>query len=247
MPEIICTCCDYSVEEVRAISCFVCKKYFKHSCVELNLNDIKSIKNKKGVTWSCANCTTIYDTVSVLKETITMLQGEIMELRDAIKNSNKSEKNELCMEEIISEIADRDRRKRNVVVFNVKESESKESAVVNNKRVIDEIFNQIGMHQVIDNLKYNRLGKYDNSRRSPRPMRITLSSENQVHEVLRNARKLLESDNLKHIRISTDKTRRQIEYYNSLKTLLDQRIKSGEKDLRIKYVQGIPQIVSTLN
>ena len=38
----------------------------------------------------------------------------------------------------------------------------------------------------------------------------------------------------------------QIELYKTVKAELDNRIASGEKDLKIKYKNGIPTIVSLL-
>lgn len=92
-------------------------------------------------------------------------------------------------------------------------------------------------------MKFFRLGKYDSSRQSPRIIKITLSEEKYVHDAIRNTKKLLDSDDLKHIKISMDRTKRQIEYYKSVKSALDNRISSGENNLKIKYINGIPQIV----
>lgn len=82
------------------------------------------------------------------------------------------------------------------------------------------------------------------TRNNPRPIKITLCEEDIVHNLIRKAKTLRDSNSFKKINISLDRTPRQLEHYKSLKRELNQRISDGETNLKIKYIRGIPKIVS---
>ena len=67
-----------------------------------------------------------------------------------------------------------------------------------------------------------------------------------------SARKILKNKSsntapiVKNIRITDDKTPAQMAYLNKVRNELKRRIEVGETGLTIKYIRGIPQIITTL-
>lgn len=74
-----------------------------------------------------------------------------------------------------------------------------------------------------------------------RPMKVILSSRDIVASCLRNKHKLKDSGT----NLGTDLTKSQRDYYKSLRTELNNRLASGEKDLIIRYKLGVPYITKT--
>nr|CAI5826218.1 unnamed protein product [Callosobruchus analis] len=89
-----------------------------------------------------------------------------------------------------------------------------------------------------------RIGRYDSNKNSSRPVKVTLASPVEVHELLRKTPMLKGSEAFKRISIFADKTPRQMEYYKKLKRELEERIGNGETNIKIKYWNGTPKIVN---
>lgn len=81
-----------------------------------------------------------------------------------------------------------------------------------------------------------RLGKYDAQRTKPRFLKVGLSDEGQVHNIIKKSKNLKNAELYKHITIFFDKTPKQNEHYNALKAELQKRIDGGETNLKIKYI-----------
>nr|CAI5826116.1 unnamed protein product [Callosobruchus analis] len=138
-----------------------------------------------------------------------------------------------AFEQIAQEVSDRNVRKRNLIVYGVTEHAKPHSRQA---RVTDteQYFNGID----IDSIKPQRLGKlYDGGR--PRANKITLKDEADVISLIRGAAKLKNYTAYSRICISFDRTSRQIQCYKKVKQELDERIASGEADLKIKYVNQL--------
>lgn len=97
-------------------------------------------------------------------------------------------------------------------------------------------------------IKTFRLGKYDPTRsESKRPIKVVFSSVVSVTAVMRNLTKLRDNPRFGNISIFRDRTPVQIQLHNEIKTELNARLDNGETDIKIKYIKGIPSIVSSLN
>ena len=96
-------------------------------------------------------------------------------------------------------------------------------------------------------IKISRIGRFDKTRALPRPIKVQLPSADEVVKVTKNAKKIQTNDKWKHVSISRDRTKIQIDYYKSIKQELDTRIANGETNLVIKYSNNIPKIVNSLN
>lgn len=82
-----------------------------------------------------------------------------------------------------------------------------------------------------------RLGKSSNESRS---LGIVLPSPCEVFEILKVKQKLLNVTKLASVRISTDRTPLQVNYFKSVLSELKSRRDNGENDLTIKYLNNIP-------
>jgi hypothetical protein len=89
-----------------------------------------------------------------------------------------------------------------------------------------------------------RLGR--NKTNKPRPLLLSLSSESEVLESLKrfNEKKASGGNSLQSLSISRDRTEMERSFLHSVRAELKTRVDAGEFDLTIKYVKGIPTIVS---
>ncbi|CAA9997226.1 unnamed protein product, partial [Nesidiocoris tenuis] len=142
-------------------------------------------------------------------------------------------------EALFSEIEDRRRRSQNVLFFNVPESSSPNPSIaasedlsqVNNYMAsvfpVDPVLAQRGL----------RLGK--RSEAHIRPLKIVFPNSSAATRVLSTLR----SNKSAVFPVSDDKTLRQRDFLNRLRTELTQRKENGEPHLTIRYVSGVPRIV----
>lgn len=218
------------------VDCCVCKKSFIHSCVDLTSTEIRTIKTKKGLSWSCKNCNVLSNDINELKAAILSLKADLQS-----KNTNDD-----MFEMILSELNERNNRKQNVVIFNVLEVDSQDNTQGRDhdlevvRDVLSAVSNDIGL----EHLEVQRIGRRVNNGNHHRPIKVKLNSVKDVHTVIKNTSKLRNSQSYNRVNVSLDRTRRQIDYYKKIKAELNSRVENGATNLRIKYKQGIPTIVS---
>lgn len=218
------------------VDCCVCKMSFIHSCVDLTITEIRTIKTKKGLSWSCKNCNTLSSAISELKAAILSLQADLQ-----LKSVNDD-----MFEMMLSELNERNIRKQNVVIFNVKEVNSLDGAQRQNHDidVVRDVLSTVSSGIDLRHIEVQRIGRYIENGNRHRPIKVKLNNAKDVHTVIRNTSKLRASQSYNSINISLDRTRRQLDYYKKIKAELDSRVERGETNLKIKYKQGIPTIVS---
>lgn len=240
MAIITCSCgCNSSDVDHKFVVCCVCKKNYKHSCVELSTTEVRTIRTKKGLSWSCAECASLGNSINELK-------AAILDLRRDIQARNTDGLNDTEVENLLQELTDRFERRQNIVIFKLDEIESQ------NKRERNEhdlssarmILGNISTDVDTDRIEVHRVGRYVKDR--PRPLKIKLGSVKDVHLIIKKVRKLRDIEEFKHISISYDKTIRQVTYYKKVKADLDARVAAGEVNLRIRYRNGMP-VISPLN
>lgn len=244
MNTLTCICCNKTNEEHKMISCCICKEYYLHSCADLSASEVRIIKSKKNLSWTCKNCSHIGDSMQDLKALIISLQREVENLKSLkLSAPNNSP---FDFEEIIQEITDRNARKNNIIIYGIPENTSadRNEKILHDTQQVTEVIKCI-LPDTESTYKPIRLGKFDANRTKPRPIKITLSTTNNAHDIIHNAHKLKSQRELNSVRVSLDKTPKQQEYYRKLKAELSKRTSDGENNLRIKYIRGSPQIVSS--
>lgn len=150
----------------------------------------------------------------------------------------------LVPDAIINEISDRQKREKNLIIYKLKE----EDGTPTEKRAADlltvkEIIKTISPDIHVDSIKTYRLGKSNNNKHAP--VKVILSSRDDVLSILKNKKKLKDS-NYK-VNISTDQTKMQQEYFNKLNNQLSERKQNGESGLYIRYINGVPTITQSKN
>lgn len=197
---------------------------------------------------ACQNCAQLLDSINDLKATVASLKREIESLKQSVEeSSNNVQLSGLDFETIVQEVEERNTRKCNLIIYNIPEQQAEnptERKSLDNEQAM-KVIRFISPTVNIDDLKPIRLGKLDPTKHTSRPLRIRLRSEGVVGELLKKASSLKTSQDLSRIIISPDRTPRQSQYYQTVKTELNRRTAGGETNLKIKYIRGIPQIVSS--
>nr|CAH7719845.1 unnamed protein product [Callosobruchus chinensis] len=200
-----CKCCNQLCDAHLLVTCCVCKERYKHSCVEITTNEVRTLNANKGYDWTCVNCRTIGKDLNDLKALIIQLQSDIQELKT--ENMRMAGSSSVDFEEIISEINERQKR-TNLPVASIKPV---------------------------------RLGLFSNTK--TRPVKITFQNTDSTHKILMNANKLKNNAVYSNIRISRDRTKRQMEYYGKVRQELQDRHRAGDTNCRIKFFNDVPKIV----
>lgn len=170
--------------------------------------------------------------VKALKTEQASIQRDIESLKS--KEYAKEAACQLSSEDVISEINERAERAKNVILFNLAEPDD---ASGTDSDLLQNIFSQLPVECKI--VKSVRLGKGNTC--NVRPIKITLDSPDSVISVLKNRASIRDQS----LFIRSDQTVMQREYFKGLKTELDRRKASGELDLKIRYIGGVPRIVKS--
>lgn len=221
--------------------CCVCKNSYFHSCEDYTISELRTMKNKRGASWSCRNCNVVSNDINELRAAILTLKNEILSRERSTTIA------ESAFEEIINEINDRNNRKQNIVLFNVPEpiSQNADERKEHDRTTTLSILRSLPTDVDLEGVQINRVGRFVPNAGRHRPIKVRLNGVRDVHNLIKNARNLKSSNEFKHIHISMDKTKRQNEYYKKVKAELDLRAANGEVGLRIRYDGGVPTIVSS--
>ncbi|KAJ8722613.1 hypothetical protein PYW07_003793 [Mythimna separata] len=143
-------------------------------------------------------------------------------------------------DEIFTEIHERNLRAKNIIVVGIPEPQN-DTAKSRQDYDKAEILRITG-------LIYNgcpqptgifRLGKYKSQK--SRAIKVCFSSEDTAKNILRSRNKV----DRENIKIFSDQTPYQRKHLQNLKEVLQHRTSNGESGLSIKYIKGIPKIVSS--
>ena len=137
---------------------------------------------------------------------------------------------ETAMTEVMREKDERERKKKNVIIFNVPESKSKDikQKIEHDEANINELVGILEINPSIH--KVIRLGKADDKK--CRPILLKLETEEQRHLFLSSAKKLgkLNPDNIiKKYSIKKDLTKIELDQEKSMIKELNERRKKGEE------------------
>lgn len=241
-----CSCCGKNDEPHRMIKCCVCGNAYLIDCVSVSSAAARHINSDPSVSWTCPSCKNIGSDMNGLKSVILQLQQEISDLKKSIKASAAPMLTLMDTEKIVQEVANRERRKCNIILYRVPEMRNvdKKQQTDHDGNLAKAVSSFLGVSETGE-FHTSRLGRYDPSRQNPaRPIKVRLSSESAVIAVLRNCHRLKESE-WSHISVSRDQTPMQSELYKQIRVELRRRIEDGETNLRIKYKNGIPAIISS--
>lgn len=141
--------------------------------------------------------------------------------------------------DIINEIADRQMRSQNVVMYHLPEEiyNPFETSVSDYDRV-KSIFKVMELD--IESFKFSRIGRPSER---DRPIKIFFDDTVNMKDVIRAQTKLLLSSDFSGIRLVADRTQKQRMHMSLLKRELKCRQQNGEPNLAIKFIKGNPVII----
>lgn len=235
-----CKKCDRDItDKDKSLICDVCKEIFHTTCTKLSRSEVQCIQNRSNrcIKFHCESCENVNTVLLIrdLTEQLLALRKELNEVKTKLSNSNDANEVTENSEKIITEIFERQKHANNIILYNLEESlePEYETKKMQDKNKIEDIVEDIiGLKLP---LKAFRLGARKNDK--PRPIKIILPSHADAINVLKNKRNL--KDGLK---VSSDSTPMQREYYHKIRAELNARTNNGEKDLIIRYKNGLPRI-----
>jgi len=200
--------------------------------VEINkkMNDITlSIKED-----FCNKMDALINSFNIASSKIDEIDNRLVKLEE----NQKSNATDQCnLEDFMREYNDRQNRKSNVLIFNVKES----NAIESNKQAEDDsrLIRDIIQERELDivPLRITRLGRRQSNK--ARPIKIILNNELDAKRLLRS-NSLVDDNN---IRFHVDRTPKQMDFFNKLKQELEERRNRGE-NVFIRYVNDVPCITT---
>lgn len=209
------------------------------------LDDLKIVK--EGIENIAEDLKGISVRLSSLEPRVAAVEERMDGIEEALK-SNPNTQAAYAEEEIIEEFNERARRARNVIVFGVRESDSDDAVRGSelDKTAISHILSTINPEVLWSPKFVFRIGKKTNDR--VRPIKLVFSSVDIANKLLKESSKSASTiGTLQGISFSNDRTQKEREYLEKLRKSLKQRIESGEKDLTIRYMNGVPKIVMKKN
>ncbi|KAJ8664676.1 hypothetical protein QAD02_006338 [Eretmocerus hayati] len=138
-------------------------------------------------------------------------------------------------ESLLYELHERVRREKNVIFFNVPESD--ESANNDRTKIIDLLAEAPFNLQLIHT---TRLGRKSVNSNTVRPLKVFFQTCDEAIWVLKNSKDFVD----KNISCKRDRTPSERAHLKQLYAELDDRKKEGESNLIIKYINNIPRIMA---
>lgn len=235
----VCSKCAVSKGLNQLINCDSCKIPVCGDCSELSVTEMRCMQLKNRIVlYLCEECRKGLRCVPDLMRNITELRNEVASLRSAQQNAT-------CLggfegvndnEEVICEMLERNKRKKNVIILNMSESQKtniKQIKEDDKNKVID----AIAATGVQANVNVFRLGRYTENKN--RPIKVVFETEEDSRNVLKNKHKIAN----KNLKIFGDQTPMQSKYYKKIKAKLQDMEAQGDKSKTIKYIKGRPVIV----
>ncbi len=137
-----------------------------------------------------------------------------------------------CQTKILTELSERELRKKNIILFNVDDHNNKDE----DSQLINKMIGYVdGTMHVIAHF---RLGKFNPSKK--RPIKVILHSVEQVVSIFKTLTKIKSDGLFSEVRFSNDYTNLQQQEY---KKLIVELRSSQNENLTIKHVNGNPKIV----
>lgn len=175
--------------------------------------------------------------LAVAENDISDLKGEIAELKSTSLDQSTTE-------HIFEEFNDRLRRAKNIILYKLPESNSNNADLnkAHDLDILNKIFQSLGVS--FSSFSFFRIGR--SKGRAPRPLKVTLPSSDDVRSFFTtfSVDKIASIHaSYSEIELSRDRTPNERKLLSKLRKELEERTKTGETDLTIKFVNGTPAIV----
>lgn len=191
----------------------------------------------------------INNTVSNISKRTTANEHDIKKLKDKVNLISDSIKNvqstppTVDVDEIISEINDRNSRSKNIIIHNVEEQiidpVKKDYSKANeaDRITIEQVLGSCDIGIITQNIFIRRIGKFNPQKK--RPILVKLNSKDDINRVFANIKKVPVPYMVTH-----DRTPAQIEKYKNLKAeVASKNSLNSENPMSIVYRHSVPKIV----
>ena len=253
----ICVKCDEPVvKNDEVIECFGCKEWCHRACTELTDEQYRCCRDGgASIQWLCEGCKDMKNPVSEIKsrmevqldKILTALESvtERLEKLERIQSADIIEKKiEVVVEQKVAEYMDemreKEKRKLNIIVANLSESE-KDTAEGRKEEDLERVRTMVGRIADVPAdhlLEPVRLGKLTIGRNArPRLLKLEVRTEESKREIMKNVYNLNKTvANAKdRIYINNDSTPKEREQMKQLKQELKMKKDAGENDWVINY------------
>lgn len=229
--------------------CDSCNKLLcaSEECGNLTASEIKclQLKNKRKLIFLCPDCETGFWRVPMIMEELTTLKNRFNELENLMKDNANAvsiprppiQTDNNVTEEIITELFERQKRESNIMVMNVKESQAAAPHVRKQEDIdtIKSLFQRVEVD--LDRINVFRVGQVALNKN--RLIKVVMNGRQDAVTIFKNKNLLPPG-----IKIFSDQTKSQREYYLSVKNKLNEQIASGDTSKTIKYVNNVPTIIN---
>lgn len=236
-----CTKCSL-VAPKDIFACDSCKKQFCKKCSDLTETEIRCYQLKKRrLTFLCDGCEQGLLCIPDILKQLSNLQTEVTHLKQSLEASNNqsiSNNEPTECEEIISELIERQKRASNVVIANLKESQAtsveqrKEEDLNSVKSLLKDFNTDLSL------IKVYRVGKFMPNKN--RLIKVIMKNPEEAIKVLKGKN----NNAVPGIKIFGDQTKKQKDYYISVKNKLEELKAKGDYSKAIKYINNKPTIIS---
>lgn len=247
-----CVHCKFEIdEEDRHYCCDSCKRFIHiKTCSGLVSSEIKCMLLKeRSLRFLCNECNVKFSQISTIFETVDQMKSEIEILKFSVTALTGDQSRAMDHTPgglmTIEEFNDRNKRKKNVVLFGVEEPSVNvlpEYYAEFDRRLVHELLITIGAPNVRVS-RIARIGREEINRPRPRPIKLFLESEKDVWKVVKNAEMVKRSGAYNNVIITPDRTKHQLTYHRQIKNELERRRQAGDINCKIQYIGGIPTIV----
>ena len=219
----LCKSCCSAVDLNSRFACSICQSIFHREkvCSGLNASVLKSAIDSPQILLMCLDCSKVN-----LVQQLFHLESRVTQLEQTSVDRLKSED---LISNAINEFQERDRKKNNIILFNIPESKEDQldDQVNDDKAVLQQVCSALS----INNIQFNSLRRIGRKSDKQRPVIITLANQDTRQMLLSNAKKLrnLQDDSpFKKIVIKPDLTKSQIQAQKQLQAALKLRKDAGE-------------------
>ncbi len=257
-------CQNHVKDEDKGINCDQCKQWWHARCAKVTNKEYEVLGKSSNFRWYCKECSCKERDVEkqpnqIMSQQLTnmmQMMTSILERLDKIERNHSMDKEiedlvEAKVQETVAEMQEKEKRKLNLVIFNLPESQgvSKEEVKENDTKSIQNIVNSILPETEAKEIKIKdpvRLGPA-NLGKKPRILKFSVNSEEAKNSIIKNAVKVnkKETANKDKVYINPDYTNKERDLNKKLRQELKERIGKGEENLVIrnwKVVERNPQV-----
>lgn len=209
------------------------------SALENSLSNCDLLLTEHSRNISCHN-----DRFSEVEQNIEGIKANFATAMSTLETLKSGMGSGSTVDDVLLELSEREARKNNLILFNMPEStmEDVEGRKRADEQSVRQLFSDITKTDISRAfVKVVRIG--GRSGNKIRPLKIVLQSETLVADILRGTPQLRGLPQYHGIAVSSDRTPGQRQQYRLLKQQLAERVASGERNLKIRNITGIPRIV----